>query len=318
MSSTYEKLNRLKIRLSQGPATIQELCTSTGCNIRSVYRHLEALEADNCGLRKTQSGRIRRYYLEQNTPSVPDSLVQGLQKMQKELASGGNHRHAKIIPTVLSYLQSEKPKDTVPEAISLDPFFELDHGPLSEYSPSSTKVEKLLSAIHTGKVLWITYGHRDGTTEKIEFQPWHVVLRVGRLYLLGCRSGQSEVESLVVSRIQLMVASGSFFMRPDFDVREHYKFCFGQWVPRQKGVRPLNIVLAPRDSWGQILFSESNFNPPAKIRNTRDGVRIELKLYNTPDLRKWLISLLPEVQVLEPQELRQALKKQIEDMRQSL
>jgi len=52
MSTTYEKLNRLKTRLQAGPATVQELCASTGCNTRTLYRHLEALENDGVGLRK--------------------------------------------------------------------------------------------------------------------------------------------------------------------------------------------------------------------------------------------------------------------------
>jgi len=319
MSTTYEKLNRLKTRLQAGPATVQELCASTGCNTRTLYRHLEALENDGVGLRKIKGdGRERRYYIEPEVPAVPPVLLQGLQKMQKELASGGNHRHAKIIPSVLNYLQPEKPIGTVPEAITLDPCFELDHGPLSEFASSEDKVEKLLIAIHARKVLNLAYAHRDGNIEKIDFQPWHVVLRVGRLYLLGAREGKSTVESLVVSRIKMSTATSRYFVRPEFDVREYYRYCFGQWVPRQKGVKPLQIVLAPRDAWGQILFSESNFNPPAKIRTTREGVRIELKLYDTPDLRKWLLGLIPEIDVLEPISLREALRQQAKEIVASL
>lgn len=320
MSSTYEKLNRLKTRLAAGPATVQELCVSTGCNARTVYRHLEALEAGNSGLRKVKGdGKTRRYFLEQSTPAVPPALVQGLQKMQKELAAGGNHRHAKLVPAVLSYLKPETPLGTVPEAISLDSRFELDHGPLSEFASSEDRVEKLLAAIHSGQTLALSYEHRDGSLERVDFQPYHVVLRVGRLYLLGVREGKTTVESLVVRRIRMTATTPRFFHRPDFDVKEYYKYCFGQWVPRQKGVKPLSIVLAPRDSWGRLLFSESHFNPPAKTRTTREGEeRVELKLYDTPDLRKWLISLMPEVEVLEPMELRQALRATAKEILASL
>lgn len=310
MSTTYDKLNRLKECLASGPVTVQELCVSTGCNQRTLYRHLESLEAANCGLRKQKAeGKVCRYFIEASAPSVPPALVSGLQKMQKELAFGGNHRHAKIIPSVLAYLQPEKPAGTLPEAITLDSRFELDHGPLSEYASSADKVERLLAAVHTGKVLSIQYEHRDGSMERIEFQPYHVVLRVGRLYLLGAREGKNTVECLVVGRVKMSTATARFFTRPDFDVQEYYKYCFGQWVPRQKGEKPLTIVLAPRNAWGRLLFAESHFNPPAKIRDTREGVRVELKLYNTPDLRKWLLGLMPEVEVLEPAGLRQELRK---------
>lgn len=311
MSSTFEKLTHLQKALAEGPATAQQLCLATGCNIRSLYRHLEALEAQGVPIRKVKGeGKERRYYIERNTPSVPAALLQGLQKMQKELTAGGNHRHAKIIPSVLAYLQPEKPQGLIPEAITLDSRFELDHGPLSEFASSEDKVEKLLAAIHAGKVLQLDYAHRDGSIEKIAFMPWHVVLRVGRVYLLGAREGKTQTESLVVSRIRMLAATSRFFARPeDFSVAEYYKHCFGQWVPRQKGQKPLSIILVPRDSWGKLLFQESHFNPPARIREERNGeCRVELRLYDTPDLRKWLLSLMPEIEVLEPVELRAELR----------
>ena len=319
MSSTYEKLKRLKIRLQAGPATAQELCASTGANLRTLYRHLEALEAEGCGLRKVKGeGKVRRYYLEPEVPTVPPVLLQGLRKMQKELVQGGNHRHAKLVPAVLQYLEPGAPAGLVPEAITLDAAFALDHGPLSEYDSSSDKVEKLLTAIHRGQTLALQYAHRDGGVERFEFQPCRVVLRVGRLYLLGSRVGKVTVESLVVSRIKMMTTTPVFFPVPELDVTEYYKHCFGQWVPRQKGVKPLSLVLYSKESWVRLLFAESHFNPPAKVRPEGEGCRVELKLYDTPDLRKWLLSLLPEVQVLEPSDLRAELKATAQQIVKSL
>ena len=66
MASTYEKLNRLKLRLMTSPATVEELANYMDCNTRTIFRFLKDLSKENSSLRKIKNpGQPRRFFIEQ-------------------------------------------------------------------------------------------------------------------------------------------------------------------------------------------------------------------------------------------------------------
>ena len=131
MASTYEKLNRLKLRLMTSPATVEELANYMDCNTRTIFRFLKDLSKENSSLRKIKNpGQPRRFFIEQTKNNVNAPLIRSLRKLHKELTDHAEIRYTKVINKAIDALEGKTPEtDCAPEAISLDPDFIIDHGP---------------------------------------------------------------------------------------------------------------------------------------------------------------------------------------------
>ena len=155
MASTYEKLNRLKLRLMTSPATVEELANYMDCNTRTIFRFLKDLSKENSSLRKIKNpGQPRRFFIEQTKNNVNAPLIRSLRKLHKELTDHAEIRYTKVINKAIDALEGKTPEtDCAPEAISLDPDFIIDHGPFSEYDISEARIERYLTAIKKGQCI---------------------------------------------------------------------------------------------------------------------------------------------------------------------
>lgn len=315
MASTFDKMNQLIQKLRHKPCTLEELSQLMGANPRTIFRFLGKLDADGLGLRKSViHGRTLKYWLEPPSPLIPPRLLNQLRTMDSELAQGGNLRYRKNLQAIINHLDPARPKNqTVPVPIQIDPHFVLDHGPLAENQISDKMVGRLISAIETGEELKIVYNPSNlNNTQTLLFHPVKVVLRVGRLYLLGKPAEQNNprIIPLAVRRIRNFTSTGKLFPTSPFDVSNYYRYCFGPWSPQEK-TKPERIVLAIKEAWAETLLKESNFQPPLRWRSQQNSPIAELKLYLNPDLENWLLGLIPAVKVLEPQSLALRLRERM-------
>jgi predicted DNA-binding transcriptional regulator YafY len=174
------------------------------------------------------------------------------------------------------------------------------------------KIELIISAIRSVEVLELTYTHRDGRQEELNFLPALLVLRMGKLYVLGRQEVAEgklvKYQPLVLRRIQFVGGrTKRYYDRVKLTPKDAYKFCFGQYVPTGDA-SPLEITLKSKSPRIAQLFKESNFHPKAQVSTAGESTTIKLKLYNTPDLQNWLLGHAEEVQVESPKELKDALK----------
>ena len=210
----------------------------------------------------------------------------------------------------------------VATGLGTDPehFFHLDHGPLAEHihlrqGPRDKMIDSILSAISRQVRIRVSYTKTEAAskkrqTNKFLFDPYYLSLRVGKLYLVGTHPEDKTgtLVSLVFKRITMVSDTADTFERnARATLKDHYKHCFGQWVPRGDA-KPLDITLKVDAGWLLDLFSESNFNPEAQVEPGNEGGQVRLKLYDTPDLESWLFGLHPHAQVVTPEKLRLRLK----------
>lgn len=319
MASTYEKLTRLKLRLATTPATVEELARYMDCNSRTIFRFLKDLETENCGLRKIKDpGAPRRFFIEQVKSNTNTSLIRSLEKLHKELASNAEIRYTKVIRKAIETLQGTAPEhEPAPEAISLDPDFIIDHGPFSEYDISESRIERYLTAIKKRQRMRIQYAQgSSGESQKLEIQPLKLILRMGTLYLAYSTEQTKKVKPklLVVKRILQESLLQDFFEPQEIDVENFYKYCFGKWAGDIENSILLKLVLIIKEPWLEAIFKETNFNPPAKIKRVKNNTVVELQLFDTPDLRKWIIGLLPDIEILEPLLFKEEIKKHLQSV----
>lgn len=323
MASTYEKLNRLKLRLMTSSATVEELASYMDCNIRTIFRFLNDLAKENSGLRKIKNpGQPRRFRIEATKSNANTPLVRSLKKIHKELTDHAEIRYTKVINKTIDLLEGKSTEpDSAPEAISLDPDFIIDHGPFSEYDISEARIERYLTAIKKCQCMKIQYKQgSSGEIQKLEIWPLKLILRMGTLYLAYSteKTKSAKPKLLVVKRIIQESVLQNFFTPQEVDVNSFYKYCYGKWVGDSEETKAIKLVLLVKEPWLETQFRESHFNPPVKIKKNKNQSIIELNLYNSPDLRKWIIGLLPEIEILEPASFRDEIKKIVQVSLKSL
>ena len=72
MATSYEKINSIKSKLKV-KQTVKSLAHLMGCGPRTIFRHLEVIAEENCGLRKFKENG-ETYYQLRYTAKVKEEL----------------------------------------------------------------------------------------------------------------------------------------------------------------------------------------------------------------------------------------------------
>ncbi|MFP5021238.1 helix-turn-helix transcriptional regulator [Pseudonocardia phyllosphaerae] len=164
----------------------------------------------------------------------------------------------------------------------------------------------LLSACRDGKV--VTFEHRRGPADppaQRTVEPWGVVSFRGRWYLVGHDRDRDDVRCFRLSRIRGAVRTtgrpGAVTVPDDVDLRALVRESAGPppvtgtarvWVAQDRaaGLRRIGREQGPREHGG------------------RAGVEVEFDVRDRGVLARWLAGHGPDVAVLEPESLRDAVR----------
>ena len=147
MATGYEKINKIKCKL-RVPMTVSMLAQAMDCGPRTIFRHLNALEQENCGLHKFKKDG-ETFYVIQTEQKVDfnQKIVKQLEKLKKTMndTTPLDLKNRKLIDSVISSMQTTDPDGFKAEAITLDPNYIMDYGPFCDHKAQDTMVSKLLS-----------------------------------------------------------------------------------------------------------------------------------------------------------------------------
>ncbi|ACX74345.1 hypothetical protein FSU_1173 [Fibrobacter succinogenes subsp. succinogenes S85] len=326
MATGYEKINKIKCKL-RVPMTVSMLAQAMDCGPRTIFRHLNALEQENCGLHKFKKDG-ETFYVIQTEQKVDfnQKIVKQLEKLKKTMndTTPLDLKNRKLIDSVISSMQTTDPDGFKAEAITVDPNYIMDYGPFCDHKAQDTMVSKLLSAIRDGFKIRMVYRSTNEETDKktIEVSPVKLVMRIDTLYLIAADETYPEThifKNYLVENI-LSIAqtnNSAITLREPFCVYEHYKYAFGKYVSKED---PQTIELLIKTGWLKTQFIKSRFSPCADITEDKDkNMIVTLKLRMTPDFKTWLFGVLPDVKILKPESLRtemiEKLKNTLKDMK---
>ena len=119
MASGYDKINLIKNKL-QTPMTVEQLAVALDCGPRTVFRHLDVVQKENCGLRKYKSDGKTFYVIQpEEKVNFNQNIVKQLDKIKKSMAanSAPELKTVKLLDKVISLLQTTDPNEFKPETI---------------------------------------------------------------------------------------------------------------------------------------------------------------------------------------------------------
>lgn len=323
MASGYEKINNIK-GLLKNKVTVNQLANLLNCGPRTVFRHLDVVAKENCGLRKFKE-RGETYYVIQSDKETNfnQEIVRQLEKVKKGLsgASASDLKTIKLLDKVIDNLQTTNPEEFKPEAITTDPDYILDYGPFCDNKLQDSMVNKVLKAIHDGSMIRINYKHASASDESssILVNPVKVIMRMDTLYLIAADETFEEkgiFKNYLFENISSVAISNIPAAKLNFDAKLHYKYTFAKYTTNTPAER---VTLLVTEKWLQTQFERSHFNPEIQKRKDKDGnMIVDMDIRITPDFVTWLMGVSTDLKILKPESLkntvRENLKKALAEM----
>lgn len=325
MASGYEKINLIKNKL-QTPMTVEQLAVALDCGPRTVFRHLDVVQKENCGLRKYKSDGKTFYVIQpEEKVNFNQNIVKQLDKIKKSMTanSAPELKTVKLLDKVISLLQTTDPNEFKPEAISTDPDYVIDYGPFCDDKLQDVLVNRVLKAIHCGTTIKIHYRHSTDHSsiaeETKEVNPVKVIMRMDTLYLIAGEmdeKGNQIFKNYLFENIDNVTETNQQSPRFVFDAKTHYKYAFGKFTGQGKVE---DVSLEIRNKWLQTQFERSHFNPPVAKRYDRNkNMIVDMKLRITPDFKTWLMGVSGDIRILKPaslkDDIKQMMKKVLSEM----
>lgn len=316
MATGYEKINLIKSKLKT-PMSVSMLSDVLGCSPRTVFRHLEVIEQENCGLRKIKREGETRYVIQvEEQANFNQSVVKQLEKIKRNLpaTSAPDIKTTKLLDKVISVLQTTDPDEFKPEAVTTDPDYVLDYGPFCDDKIQDAMVNRALKAIHDGFALKIRYrpSTSDEEVRTCEIFPVKVIMRMDTLYLVAGdfdAKGEEVFKNYMFENIESMSETNHSSPRFKFDARTHYIYTFGKYTDTSK---PEDITLEIRSKWLQTQFERAHFYPAISRRYDRSkNMIVDLKLRVTPDFENWLMGAASDIRIVKPASLRERIKQKM-------
>lgn len=320
MATGYEKINAIKSKLKV-KQTVNGLARLMNCGPRTIFRHLEVINEENCGLRKFKENGETYYIIQtEKEANFNQDVVKQLEKIKKNLSetSAADIKTNKLLDKLIKVMQTTNPDEFKPDAITTDPDYVLDYGPFSDDKLNSTHVNKVLKAIHEGFAIKIQYSHATDHSavvdENKEVNPVKVIMRMDTLYLIAGEEddkGNQVFKNYLFEQIKNVQETNHAVPKFVFDAATHYKYAFGKYTGKDK---PEDITLEIRNRWLQTQFERSHFNPEISKRYDKNkNMIVDMKLRITPDFVSWLMGVATDVRILKPASLKETVKQKLKD-----
>lgn len=133
-----------------------------------------------------------------------------------------------------------------------------------------------------------------------------------RWYVLANDLKDKQVKSFALDRLSELEISNSKFQFPvDFNVNEHYKYCFGIISPTSH--KPEEIILSFDPIQGKYIKSLPLHESQQILVDNEQELRVKLTLYVTHDFFMELLSYGENMKVIKPDSLLSDIKNSLQE-----
>lgn len=182
---------------------------------------------------------------------------------------------------------------------------------LEEIPHGSEYIDDVVEAMRCSTELVIDYQNYEKPRETLTIQPYALKVYNCRWYLLGYAKEMDGLRHLALDRfLDLQITSRKFEMPQNFDARAYYNNVVGVYVSEDLPVVDLKIrVYGVQMEYVRRLPLHKSQRP---VRS-RHGEFAEFSYHVclTPELKSKILAMGPNVEVLEPTEYREEIKKEI-------
>lgn len=189
---------------------------------------------------------------------------------------------------------------------------------LEEIPLGQAFLDNILDAMQRNVELQIDYQRYERGQEEhmqmFHFQPYALKVYNRRWYLLGYQKEKEDLRLISLDRIHDLKKTNTHFELPsDFDARKYFADVVG--VYKDKDKQALNVKIRAYGVQAEYLRSTPLHKSQAEVRSKHgEFAEFTYRLCITPELISQLLAMGDKVEVLEPKELREEMKKRISKM----
>ena len=189
---------------------------------------------------------------------------------------------------------------------------------LEEIPLGTAFLDAIIEAMKQDVELRVDYQRYEKKQEEhlqtFQIQPYALRVFNRRWYLLGYLKEQKGLRTIALDRIlDLKVLPNSFKLPEDFDVRKYFSDVVGIYVDKDKTITKVKIRAYGIQA--DYLRSTPLHKSQSEGRSKHgEFAEFTYRLCITPELVSQLLAMGEKVEVLEPKELREEMKKRINSM----
>lgn len=170
----------------------------------------------------------------------------------------------------------------------------------------------LLHAIKNQVQINFTYQKywEDELTKRI-VEPYALKEFKNRWYVLANDLNDNQVKSFALDRLtDLEITKRKFQYPNDFNINDHYKYCFGIISPNDH--KPQKVILSFDPFQGKYIKSLPLHESQQVLIDNEEELRIKLTLFVTHDFFMELLSYGANMKVIEPENLIKDIKNSLQ------
>ena len=189
---------------------------------------------------------------------------------------------------------------------------------LEEIPLGTAFLDAIIEAMQKNMELRIDYQRYESEQEEhlqtLHIQPYALKVFNRRWYLLGYIKEKNGLRIIALDRIlDMKVFSTNFEMPEDFDAKKYFANVIGIFV--NKDLPITKVIIRVYGIQAEYLRSTPLHKSQSEVRSKHgEFAEFTYKLCITPELVSQLLAMGDKVEVLEPQELREEMKKRIYGM----
>lgn len=189
---------------------------------------------------------------------------------------------------------------------------------LEEIPLGTAFLDAIIEAMKQNVELKVDYQRYEDKQEEhlqtFHIQPYALKVFNRRWYLLGYLKEQEGLRTIALDRIlDLKVLKNSFKLPEDFDVRKYFADVVGVYVNEDLPITKVKI--RAYSVHAEYLRSTPLHKSQSESYSKRgEFAEFTYRLCITPELVSQLLAMGEKIEVLEPQELREEMKKRINSM----
>lgn len=177
-----------------------------------------------------------------------------------------------------------------------------------------TTVVRGLLHQQTLRIVYRTFDAQRTTPGKeSQVEPYHIASLQGEWYLFGVHHGYTDVRQFSMARIEKATLTGARFVMPaGFDPKSMLSTTFARYAGDGK-------VYTVRLLFGKEIagwITEREWHPGQKLKHRKTGeIELEFPAKGLYEVQRWVLSWGHYVTVLAPDDLAQAVEKEVQLMR---
>lgn len=304
------------IEASQAGLSVAEITEETGISLRTVYRDLEALQEAGFPLYSERVGQAQKWaFVDAFKFQLPQPFslteLMSLQVYSDLIKAFKGTAFYDGLESVFAKIRATLPPQARTYLKNVQSGFSVGLKPYKEYGRFKGLINQLDRAMTKQQTVTMAYKALSAdkeTTRRVD--PYRVWFFNGTIYLIGHCHLRGEVRMFVLDRIRFLeVTEAGFDIPEDFDLDDYLGHSFG--VMRGD---PVRVKIRISSQWADYMNEKIWHDSQETIKQEDGSLLMTFTVAGTDEIKRWVMGLGGEAEILEPPELRDEMKEQFREI----